>query len=80
MSWGMEMSEIRSEALAREKAREAGGKTVDIRIPTAEETRLQGEKMELRGALERLLAKPRCGACRRAAWAVLDRIKIERVG
>ena len=40
---------------------------------------LQREHNELRGALERLLAKPRCGACRRAASAVLLRIKPELV-
>jgi hypothetical protein len=37
--------------------------------------KLVEDKRDLIAALEHLLAKPRCGACRRAVRQVLDRIQ-----
>lgn len=38
-------------------------------------TDLQRDVNELRGALERLLHRPRCGRCKKAAEAVLKKIE-----
>jgi hypothetical protein len=80
MSWGDEMEDILSEqqgnyGFSPDHA-EAYERSL-IQTRNADVTRLKQEKNDLHGALIRLLARPRCGACRKAAQAVADRIKLE---
>lgn len=67
MSWGDEMNELLSERPAAARAD----------VQNSDLTRLKQEKNELHAALQHLLAKPRCGRCRKAAQLVVDRIKME---
>lgn len=85
MSFGMEMRELRDEqrgygfSPAHAAAFERSKVTVNAVDGRKEIARLTQEKNDLRGALTRLLATPRCGACQKAAHEVVERIKYEEI-